>query len=111
MKSILSHRACIGAIKNPSLTPPRRGTGHATLHPSWEGSGVGLSPIVSFLRAEAIDAPVVRTDDNFAVHHRRRTADRLADFVRPKFVAVLERHDVNPAIIRPDDHFIADHDR
>src|SRR5439155_14468974 len=65
----------------------------------------------SFLHAEAIDASVVRPDHNFAVHHRRRTADRLADFVRPKLVAVLERHDVKPAIVRADDDSIADHDR
>src|SRR5437016_14314879 len=59
-------------------------------------------------RGEAIDTAVVGTDHNFSIHDRWRTADRLADFVGPKFFAVLQRHDVNPAIVRADDNLVAD---
>src|SRR6266480_7562842 len=53
-----------------------------------------LVSIRVLLWTEAIHVAVVTTDHDFSIDCRRRTADGLADFVRPNFFPVSQRNHV-----------------
>src|ERR1035437_4866233 len=63
-----------------------------------------------FFHPKAIHAAIIRADDDSPVRHRRRTADWLADFVRPKLFALVQRNQIHAPVVRTGDHFVAAHD-
>src|SRR5439155_13492330 len=59
------------------------------------------------LLSEAIDIPIIASHHDTPLGHSRRAADRLANFVGPKFFAVGQPDHIKPAIIGADHDLVA----
>src|SRR2546429_2585996 len=71
---------------------------HTRCSRDWSSDVCSSDLLFPFL-PEAIHTAIVAPDYDFSFHHRRRTADRFADFVRPKLFARRHGNNIEPAKI------------